>query len=69
MIKEDTSCYASGIQKEVLGVMSGIDMIAKNFFLTGGTALSVFYFHHRSSEDIDFFSTNFRELNIVDVTL
>jgi predicted nucleotidyltransferase component of viral defense system len=69
LIKEDTSCYASGIQKEVLGVMSGIDMIAKNFFLTGGTALSVFYFHHRSSEDIDFFSTNFRELNIVDVTL
>ena len=69
MIKEDTSFYASEVQKEVLGVMSGIDIIAKNFFLTGGTALSVFYFHHRSSEDIDFFTSNFRELNTVDETL
>ena len=43
LIKEDTSCYASGVQKKVLGVMSGIDIIANNFFLTGGTALSVFY--------------------------
>ena len=69
LIKEDTSCYASEVQKGVLGDMSGIDVIAKNFFLTGGTALSVFYFHHRSSEDIDFFTSNFRELNTVDATL
>ena len=26
------------------------------FYLTGGTALSAFYFHHRQSEDLDFFS-------------
>jgi predicted nucleotidyltransferase component of viral defense system len=27
-----------------------------NFFLTGGTALSVFYLQHRYSEDLDFFT-------------
>jgi hypothetical protein len=69
LIKEDTSCYASGVQQEILGILSGIDLITENFFLTGGTALSVFYFHHRSSEDIDFFTSNFRELNTVDTTL
>lgn len=35
------------------------------FYLTGGTALSRFYYHHRYSDDLDFFSvkefTNFRE--------
>jgi len=30
--------------------------IAKRFYLTGGTALSEFYFKHRLSEDIDLFS-------------
>ncbi|OGG02951.1 hypothetical protein A2W14_02125 [Candidatus Gottesmanbacteria bacterium RBG_16_37_8] len=30
--------------------------ISKNFYLTGGTALSEFYFKHRLSEDIDLFS-------------
>ena len=30
--------------------------IIKNFYLTGGTALSEFYFQHRLSEDIDLFS-------------
>src|SRR3989338_7670527 len=30
--------------------------IAKNFYLTCGTALSEFYFKHRLSEDIDLFS-------------
>lgn len=30
--------------------------IAKNFYLTGGTALAEFYFKHRLSEDIDLFS-------------
>jgi predicted nucleotidyltransferase component of viral defense system len=32
--------------------------IIKNFYLTGGTALAEFYFQHRLSEDIDFFSEN-----------
>lgn len=30
--------------------------LSKNFYFTGGTALSVFYLHHRESEDLDFFS-------------
>lgn len=30
--------------------------LAKSFYWTGGTALSVFYFHHRQSKDLDFFS-------------
>lgn len=30
--------------------------LTKNFFLSGGTALSAFYLHHRLSEDLDFFS-------------
>jgi len=30
--------------------------ITRRFYLTGGTALAEFYFHHRLSEDIDLFS-------------
>ena len=29
---------------------------ASVFYLTGGTALSAFYLHHRLSEDLDFFT-------------
>ena len=65
-IKEDTSCYASEKQRQVLGLLSQIDELSHEFFLTGGTALSVFYLHHRSSEDIDFFSTTFRNLGSID---
>jgi predicted nucleotidyltransferase component of viral defense system len=34
----------------------GESSIAKNFYLTGGTALTAFYLGHRYSEDLDFFS-------------
>jgi hypothetical protein len=30
--------------------------IIKSFYLTDGTALAEFYFHHRLSEDIDLFN-------------
>lgn len=30
--------------------------LKNDFFLTGGTALSAFYFHHRLSEDLDLFT-------------
>jgi hypothetical protein len=30
--------------------------ILDNFYITGGTALSAFYIHHRISEDLDFFT-------------
>ncbi len=32
--------------------------ITKDFYLTGGTALARFYFHHRESIDLDFFTNN-----------
>lgn len=69
VVKEDLSCYASKAQQLVLGKISEIALITENFFLTGGTALSVFYLHHRVSEDIDLFSAHFNDLSRIDVTL
>lgn len=43
-------------QKDVLKVLSGR---AGNFYLAGGTALSLFYFQHRLSIDLDFFARDF----------
>ena len=33
---------------------------SKGFYLTGGTPLSRFYFHHRFSDDLDFFYDGFK---------
>lgn len=68
-IKEDPHCYASKIQQEVLGMISRVDVVHNNFFITGGTALSVFYLHHRTSEDLDLFSTEFKGLDRLDFDL
>lgn len=41
-----------------------VDSMKTGFYLTGGTALSRFYLHHRYSDDLDFFingSAKFRE--------
>ena len=46
--------------------MSGVRAVSENFFITGGTALSVFYLHHRTSEDLDLFSTKFQDLARID---
>ena len=54
--KEDLNCYASPAQRNVLIRLAEIPLIRDHFFLTGGTALSVFYLHHRTSEDLDLFS-------------
>lgn len=43
-------------QRKILEVISKDKFITERFFLTGGTALSAFYFGHRISEDLDFFS-------------
>lgn len=43
--------------------------ITKNFYLTGGTALSEFYFQHRLSEDIDLFSEEEVNTSAVEVFL
>lgn len=44
-------------QQEILTFLSKDRIFLRYFYLTGGTALSEFYLHHRLSEDLDFFST------------
>jgi len=61
-IKENINCYATHAQKEVLTQLITYPDIEKNFFLTGGTALSVFYLHHRLSDDLDLFTKDFSNL-------
>ena len=43
-------------QRKVLDLLSRESSISNAFYLSGGTALSEFYLHHRLSEDLDFFS-------------
>lgn len=43
------------LQDTVLNVIAGC---TADFYLTGGTALSRFYLHHRFSDDLDFFLNN-----------
>lgn len=43
-------------QLEFLEFVNKQKSVTENFYLTGGTALSEFYLHHRLSEDLDFFS-------------
>jgi hypothetical protein len=38
-----------------MGVLSIVQKVGTPFFLTGGTALSRYYTHHRYSDDLDFF--------------
>lgn len=64
--KEDISCYASPQQREVLLKVLDLDPLKKDFFLTGGTALAVFYLHHRESNDLDLFTFKDVELGEID---
>lgn len=50
------------LQAEVLRLFFESQAAGAGYFLTGGTALSEFYLHHRSSEDLDFFSRTPRNL-------
>lgn len=43
-------------QKQFLAMVFQTPYILQRFYLTGGTALSCFYLHHRESYDLDFFS-------------
>ncbi len=64
---EDVNCYETKEQREILDTLLGNQVISESFFLTGGTALSVFYLHHRVSKDLDLFSTtrmDLRELSV-----
>ena len=69
-------------QKQFLAMVFKTPYILKRFYLTGGTALSCFYLHHRESYDLDFFSeqevnssyiirwiaNNKKKLNIAEIT-
>lgn len=51
-------------QNEVLKALAGkID----DFYLAGGTALSLFYFNHRQSDDLDFFTQEFSARRVREV--
>ena len=43
-------------QKQILEFISLDKNLTSSFYMTGGTALSYFYFKHRFSEDLDFFT-------------
>jgi predicted nucleotidyltransferase component of viral defense system len=43
------------LQDEVLGVLRGLET---GFYLTGGTAASRGYLHHRFSDDLDLFTND-----------
>lgn len=60
--QENKDGYASSEQRQVLVDLAGIPSISDHFFLTGGTALSVFYLHHRKSNDIDLFAADLQDI-------
>ena len=68
-IKENSNCYASKTQQRLLYELAAMRLINSHFFLTGGTVLSVFYLHHRTSEDLDFFTITDAKLANVNDTL
>src|SRR3989344_5689675 len=43
-------------QSQFLDLVASEKQLTKHFYLTGGTALSEFYYQHRLSEDLDFFN-------------
>lgn len=43
-------------QKNIISAVVKSDYLQSQFYFTGGTALSAVYFQHRYSEDLDFFS-------------
>lgn len=44
------------LQHRVLSLLFQNGLAGRGFYLTGGTALSEFYLHHRCSDDLDFFT-------------
>lgn len=61
---EDPNCYGSPRQRELLKTVAKAPLF-RDFFLTGGTCLAVFYLHHRVSHDLDFFTTG--DLDLTEV--
>lgn len=53
------------VQKKIIEEFAENKDLSKKFYFTGGTALSVFYFGHRYSDDLDFFSESLLPVNEV----
>lgn len=68
-LKEDKNCYASSAQREIIVEFINHSILKDDFFLTGGTALSVFYLHHRRSNDLDFFTLEQIDFSEIDFNL
>jgi hypothetical protein len=63
--QENKDCYISSVQREVLLQLIAEPTIETQFFLTGGTALAVFYLYHRYSNDLDLFTC--QQINLADL--
>lgn len=66
MKKNPAELIFTPVQKIIFDEFSKDPNLTKKFYLTGGTALSAVYIHHRESEDLDFFSQNDFESIVVD---
>lgn len=51
-------------QNKVLKLLAGR---MDDFYLVGGTALSLYYFHHRGSLDMDFFTTDYSKKRVEEI--
>lgn len=58
----------TGIIKYQRAVLKALAGKINKFYLSGGTALSLFYFQHRLSVDLDFFSPSFSALEVKRIT-
>lgn len=65
MKKEPQKLTFTPIQKKIFDKFSQ-DKNLKQFYFTGGTALSAIYLHHRESEDLDFFTEDDFDNTITD---
>ncbi len=52
-------------QQAFLHLVSHNEYITKRFYFTGGTVLSHYYLHHRHSDDLDFFSEEKIETDVL----
>ena len=49
--------FFNPVQEKVFHLFAADKIISQSFYFTGGTALAAVYLHHRQSEDLDFFSS------------
>lgn len=53
-------------QKKILSLVNESEYLLNSFYFTGGTALSVYHLQHRFSDDIDLFTEQPLDLNILE---